>query len=151
MLVVKEVFGEKSMLTFGENLSNFFRVGNIIHLNGTLGTGKTTLVRGILQGLGYQGPVKSPTYAIIECYRFAGLDVHHFDLYRVNDPEELEHIGIRDYFSKNALNFIEWASIGKSFIPKADMTIQIDFTKKGRKIRIEATFSLEALQCFSKK
>lgn len=107
---------------------------SIIFLRGDLGVGKTTLVRGFLRAAGYEGVVKSPTYNIVEEYSIGDLKVFHFDLYRVVDPEELEWIGIRDYFAQQAVCFIEWPDKGGGFLPRSDMVITIAVKGDGREI-----------------
>ena len=87
------------------NLSN-----ELVFLNGDLGSGKTTLVRGILRSWGYDGPVKSPTYTLLEPYELADCRVLHFDFYRINDPEELLYIGIDDLLGEEAIKLVEWPS-----------------------------------------
>lgn len=138
MIIEKEVYGEEAMEIYGETVSHALKKSGVIYLNGDLGMGKTTLVRGMLRGMGYTGPVKSPTYTIVEPYELEEMDVFHFDLYRVSDAEELEYMGVRDYFSDTSLCLIEWPEMGRGVLPPADVEIYLNFLSKGRKITIEA-------------
>jgi tRNA threonylcarbamoyladenosine biosynthesis protein TsaE len=110
----------------------------LIFLNGDLGAGKTTLVRGFLRAAGFTGVVKSPTYTLVEEYTIGSRKVFHFDLYRVVDPEELEWIGIRDYLAQNSVCFIEWPDMGKGFLPEPDSIITLITENFGRLLIMES-------------
>lgn len=128
---------EKAMMEFGGQIADKFPHGGIVLLNGDLGTGKTTLVRGLLRHLGYQGTVKSPTYTIVEPYRINDRRIYHFDLYRLGDPEELEYMGGRDYWESDTLCLIEWPEKAQGYLPKEDMTITIFHDNEQRKLQID--------------
>ncbi len=124
------------MEALGAELANTLQAPAVVYLRGELGTGKTTLVRGALRALGHRGPVKSPTFTLVESYSLDSLEVHHFDLYRISDPEELQWIGLREYFHNKAIGFIEWPEKGQSSIPSATVDVQIHHAGDQRRVEI---------------
>jgi len=127
---------EQAMSDFGARIARVTRGHGLIFLEGNLGMGKTTLSRGIIRGLGHVGAVKSPTFTLVEPYEIGDIRAFHFDLYRLVDPEELEFLGIRDYFEDDALCMIEWPDKGAGFLPKPDLTITISPQDSGRSLKI---------------
>ncbi len=122
----------------GQVLSGLLHQIAIITLSGDLGTGKTTLVRALLRSLGHQGRVKSPTYALVESYPETMPPIHHFDLYRLADPEELEFLGFSDYLESGALLLIEWPERGGAWLPVADLHIHMHHQDSGRRVQLVA-------------
>ncbi len=110
---------------FGAELGRKASPGQIICLDGDLGTGKTVLTKGIAAGLGIDEPVVSPTFTIIQIYEQGRMPLYHFDVYRIDDPDEMEEIGYREYFYGNGLTIIEWSELIRDIIPKDAMRIRI--------------------------
>ncbi len=135
-----EVHGEEAMMKLGARMAEQIRrtPGLLVFLHGDLGAGKTTLVRGLIRGLGHTGAVKSPTYTIVEPYDLPGIDVYHFDLYRLSDPEEIEFIGARDYLESGALCLVEWPEKGGGILPDPDLLIDIEHLDDSRRLHLTA-------------
>jgi tRNA threonylcarbamoyladenosine biosynthesis protein TsaE len=129
---------ESATVTLAQRLAARLRPGMVIYLHGDLGAGKTTLVRGVLNALGHTGRVKSPTYTLVEPYHIAGLDLRHFDLYRLHDEEEWEAAGFRDEFDGHNIFFIEWPEHARGLIPQADLKIGFEILEQGRNVEIQA-------------
>jgi tRNA threonylcarbamoyladenosine biosynthesis protein TsaE len=127
-----------AQLDFGARLAAVMPSRLIVYLHGDLGTGKTTLTRGVLSGLGHRGAARSPTYTLLEPYDLGGRHVYHLDLYRLGDPQELEYLGLRDLLAEDAVWFVEWPERGLGALPPADLTIAIDYASTGRRLRLSA-------------
>lgn len=113
----------------------------IVTVQGELGAGKTTLVGGLLGALGVPGPVRSPTYTLIEPYETDAVQVYHLDLYRLTDAREVEALGIRDLLTPDAALVIEWPERGEGVLPAADLRIRIDYLEPpavGRRLALHA-------------
>ena len=112
--------------------------GRVLHLAGDLGSGKTTLVRGLLRALGVQGPVKSPTYAWVEPYSVSRLDLYHFDFYRFDKKTEWLSSGLREYFRPDAVCIVEWPERAGSVLPSPDLALRLDYEGAARQASLEA-------------
>ena len=128
----------EAMQAIGASLAKALEGGTLVFLSGGLGAGKTTLVRGLIHALGHDGPVKSPTYTLVESYAFEDLTVYHFDLYRLSDPLELEYMGVQDYFDNQAVCLVEWPERAKGFLPDADIEIVFRFEGEARDVSLVA-------------
>jgi tRNA threonylcarbamoyladenosine biosynthesis protein TsaE len=144
-----QVDGEDAMVALGKRLAAAMAAPMIVYLQGDLGMGKTTLARGVARGLGHTGAVKSPTYTLVEPYEFGELMLYHFDLYRLGDPEELEYMGIRDYFTEQSISLVEWPECGSGFLPPPDLLVRIERQGTGRHLAFEAHSQrgVECLEC----
>ncbi len=123
---------EAATLQLGAQVARVLERGLTIFLHGDLGAGKTTLVRGLLHGLGHEGKVKSPTYTLVEPYVVSGLELYHFDLYRFLDPEEWLASGFRDYFNAQTICIVEWPEQAAGYLPAADIDIRLQPQGTGR-------------------
>lgn len=137
---------EQATVAFGRNLAELCPAGFNIYLYGDLGAGKTTFVRGLIQSLLPKAKVKSPTYTLVEGYDVSAAEknpnglknIYHFDLYRLGDPEELEYLGGRDYFSGDAVCLVEWPQRGEGWLAKADLEITLEYLPEGRNVLLQA-------------
>ena len=130
-----QAHGEDAMVALGMQFGQILAQaddGCVVFLQGNLGMGKTTFTRGVLRHFGHKGAAKSPTYTLVEPYELGPYRVHHFDLYRLGHPEELEYLGIRDYFDNQSINLIEWPDKGRGFLPSADIELTITCADRGR-------------------
>jgi tRNA threonylcarbamoyladenosine biosynthesis protein TsaE len=137
----RELPDEASTIEAGRQFAAQLKPGLTIYLHGDLGAGKTTFVRGVLQGLGYKGKVKSPTYTLVEPYEVepdvkSRYILYHFDLYRFSDVEEWEEAGFREYFNDDTICFVEWPEKAGDLLPEPDFDIKIMHLASGRKIEI---------------
>jgi len=127
---------EAATIAFASNFAKKIKPGMVIYLKGDLGAGKTTLVRGLLNKLGYQGKVKSPTYTLLEQYEICGLHLRHFDLYRFRDATEWESAGFIDEFNGSNICLIEWPEQAEHLLPPADLEITFEIQPDGRNISV---------------
>jgi len=128
----------EAMEHLGRQLASQCPPGSIIFLRGQLGAGKTTLVRGFLRGLGYQGKVKSPTYTLVEPYTLGSLTINHIDLYRIASGQELESLGWRDYLDGAAICLVEWPERGNGGVGEPDILIEFRIVEAGRLLTLRA-------------
>jgi tRNA threonylcarbamoyladenosine biosynthesis protein TsaE len=126
---------EAATRTLGADLARALPDGGVLLLHGDLGTGKTTLARGFLQALGHDGPVRSPTYTLLEPYALPRGPVYHLDLYRLADAGELDFLGLRDLDDPGAVFLVEWPERGRGHLPAADLELTLDYAGDGRRVQ----------------
>jgi len=135
----KSLDSEAATINLGRLLAPALDAAGVIFLSGGLGAGKTTLCRGLLRGLGYDGAVKSPTFTLVEPYELERGSVYHFDLYRLAHPDELDYLGAEDYFAAEALCLIEWPERGAGFLPTPDLELTLTVTSEAsRQLQLRA-------------
>ncbi len=137
MKIIRHLPDEQATRQFGSALAPLLQPGLKVYFYGDLGTGKTTLVRGILEGLGYRGKVKSPSYILVELYTLSRLDLYHFDFYRFEDAKEWQDAGFREYFDTRAVCLVEWPENAAALLPVPDIKISLRIRGTGRDITIE--------------
>jgi tRNA threonylcarbamoyladenosine biosynthesis protein TsaE len=143
---VAHLADEAATLELGALLAGALRSGLKIYLSGELGAGKTTLVRGVLRGLGYGGRVRSPTFTLVELYTLSRLDLYHFDFYRFERAREWLDAGFREAFGSTAVCLVEWPEKAAGQLPRADMRIRLEHADAGRRVRLAADTD-EGRQC----
>src|SRR5688572_7972537 len=112
--------------------------GLVLHLRGDLGSGKTTLVRGLLRALGHAGRVKSPTYTLVEPYELSSLHLYHFDFYRLKNRSEWLNAGFREYFNAQSMCVVEWPERAEDLLPLPDVDVRLQFAGEARQATLEA-------------
>ncbi len=138
MKLTREITAEQQTQDLAKSLAKYCSNSLVIYLEGNLGAGKTTLCRYFIEALGHKGPVKSPTYTLVEAYTQLSMPVFHFDLYRLSGPEELEDLGFRDYFDQPAVILIEWPERAGHYLPQPDLCCYITLSRQTRNIQFEA-------------
>ncbi|MBL8449496.1 MAG: tRNA (adenosine(37)-N6)-threonylcarbamoyltransferase complex ATPase subunit type 1 TsaE [Dechloromonas sp.] len=129
---------EAATLAAGAALGAALRPGMVVWLQGDLGAGKTTMVRALLRSLGHQGPVKSPTYSLVEVYVISSLYLYHFDFYRFESPEEFLDAGMDEYFRDDAACLVEWPERAQGCVPPPDLCLVLRYAGTGRQLEVTA-------------
>ena len=129
---------EQASILYATQLAEHLQAPLILTFSGNIGAGKTTIIRAMLRTLGIQCAIKSPTFSLVESYTCTDFVVHHFDLYRIHDAEELEYIGFRDFFSEQSICCIEWAEHAGPFLPNIDLRCSLSVKESGRELEIKA-------------
>ena len=125
-MAVIDSFCAKDTYELGEKIGQMAKPGMVISLTGDLGVGKTGFTQGLAKGLGIEEPVNSPTFTIVQVYEEGRLPLYHFDVYRIEEPEEMEEIGYEEYFYGQGVCLVEWASLVEEIIPPEAVWITIE-------------------------
>tara|TARA_B100000214_G_scaffold271382_1_gene201695 strand:+ start:1410 stop:1898 length:489 start_codon:yes stop_codon:yes gene_type:complete len=129
---------ERETQDLGFQMAGLIEPPLCVYLEGEIGAGKTSLVRSILRGVGFKGPVKSPTFTLVESYQFQKKNIYHFDLFRIDNPIELEHLGVEQYLGENSILLFEWPDKGLNHIPLSDLNISITVSLTGRELLLQS-------------
>jgi tRNA threonylcarbamoyladenosine biosynthesis protein TsaE len=121
---VEVVRTEEAVAVLAAKFAGCVETPVVIYLRGDLGAGKTTFARAYIQSLGFPGYVKSPSYGLLETYEAGGQEILHLDLYRIEDPEELEYLALRDLFGEDSVLLVEWPDRGKHHLPGPDLVLE---------------------------
>jgi tRNA threonylcarbamoyladenosine biosynthesis protein TsaE len=135
---VREMADESAVCSLAGYFAASVQTPAVLFLQGNLGAGKTTFARAYIQSLGFKGYVKSPSYGLLETYQAGGQKILHLDLYRIEDPEELEYLAIRDLFDEQTVLLVEWPKRAEQFLPKPDLVLDFDENSEVRFIRCHA-------------
>jgi tRNA threonylcarbamoyladenosine biosynthesis protein TsaE len=127
---------EAETLSLGAELAAGLAPGMVIFLSGELGTGKTTLVRGMLRALGVTDRIKSPTFSLLELYEVSSLYLYHFDLYRFKHPDEWMDAGFREYVNVASICLVEWPEKAGSYLPAPDLRITMTSSDNARSVTL---------------
>jgi tRNA threonylcarbamoyladenosine biosynthesis protein TsaE len=133
-----ELADEQATLRLGAALASGIVLGRVLHLSGELGSGKTTLVRGLLRELGHAGRVKSPSYPLVELYVVSSLHLYHFDFYRFKDRSEWLGSGFRDYFNAQSACIVEWPERAGGLLPPPDLGVRLEIAGSARRAWLSA-------------
>jgi tRNA threonylcarbamoyladenosine biosynthesis protein TsaE len=133
-----ELADEAATLRLGAALAAGIAPGRVLHLSGELGSGKTTVVRGLLRDLGHAGRVKSPTYPLVELYVVSRLNLYHFDFYRFKDRSEWLDSGFREYFNAQTACIVEWPERAGGLLPAPDLAVRLEIAGSGRRAWLSA-------------
>ncbi|MBC6403116.1 MAG: tRNA (adenosine(37)-N6)-threonylcarbamoyltransferase complex ATPase subunit type 1 TsaE [Hyphomonadaceae bacterium] len=140
-MIIKKLHNPEAMRRLGAGLAGYLRAGDVLALTGGLGTGKTTLSRGLIQALCDVEPVPSPTYTLVQTYRAAEFEIWHCDLYRLEEPEDIYELGVLDAMEEKVV-LIEWPERMSGFLPDERLRVHIDFEGEGRIIKFSGSPAL---------
>lgn len=138
----RTLLDEAATLALGAEIAPMLYGGMTLYLEGDLGAGKTTLVRGVLRALGHTGRVKSPTYTLTEIYSLPDFELYHFDLYRMHDPREWLDAGFREVANERTVSLVEWPEKAAGLLPLPDLRILLEVLDAGRDVKIVAETAL---------
>ena len=136
--IIASLPDEAATLGLGARLGPGIAPGRVLHLRGELGSGKTTLVRGLLRALGQAGRIKSPTYTLVELYSVSSLNLYHFDLYRFKDRAEWLNSGFREYFNADSACIVEWPERAGDLLSPPDLEIRLEFDGQARRAHVSS-------------